>query len=91
MRKTVELALHARQFDFVFSTARFSFYVGGRGAGKSYAGALRAIMATQATARLPSYVAAAAEVFAQALVAALASTAPAATSATLDRPSAPTA
>ena len=30
------------------TTARFSFYVGGRGAGKSYAGALRAIMATQA-------------------------------------------
>lgn len=44
---TIELRLHARQYDFVFTDARFSFYVGGRGAGKSFAGALRAIFATQ--------------------------------------------
>lgn len=48
MRRTIELRLHARQYDFVFSTARYAFYVGRRGAGKSYAGALRAIFATQA-------------------------------------------
>jgi len=48
MRRTIELALHERQYDFVFSPARFSFYTGGRGAGKTYAGALRAIFATQA-------------------------------------------
>lgn len=46
-RLTVRLALHERQYDFVFSPERFIFYVGGRGAGKSFGGALRAILATQ--------------------------------------------
>ncbi|HEX2347586.1 MAG TPA: terminase family protein, partial [Ktedonobacterales bacterium] len=46
-RIRVALALHERQYDFVFSPERFSFYTGGRGAGKSFAGALRAIFATQ--------------------------------------------
>ena len=41
------LRLNPKQHDFVFSPARFSFYVGGRGAGKSYAGAVRAIFTTQ--------------------------------------------
>jgi phage terminase large subunit-like protein len=37
------LALHAAQYAFVHSQARFSFYVGGIGAGKTFAGAVRAI------------------------------------------------
>lgn len=35
---------NARQDEFVFSSARFAFYVGGRGAGKTTAGAWRAIL-----------------------------------------------
>jgi phage terminase large subunit-like protein len=46
-RVRVALALHERQDDFVFSPAHYAFYVGGRGAGKSFAGAVRAIFATQ--------------------------------------------
>jgi hypothetical protein len=42
--QTIPMRLHPRQHDFVFSRARFSFYVGGVGAGKTYAGALRAIV-----------------------------------------------
>ncbi|WIG60491.1 MAG: hypothetical protein OJF49_003239 [Ktedonobacterales bacterium] len=42
-----ELLLNPKQYDFVFSEARFSFYVGGIGAGKTYAGALRALFAGQ--------------------------------------------
>jgi phage terminase large subunit-like protein len=33
------VAFNPRQHDFVFSPARFAFYVGGRGAGKTTAGA----------------------------------------------------
>jgi phage terminase large subunit-like protein len=42
---TVDVAqrLHPRQHAFVTGQARFSFYVGGVGAGKTYAGALRSI------------------------------------------------
>ena len=36
-------ALNAAQHAFVCCTERFSFYVGGIGAGKTYAGAVRAI------------------------------------------------
>ena len=36
--------LNPKQDDFVASTARFSFYVGGLGAGKTFAGRLRAIL-----------------------------------------------
>jgi phage terminase large subunit-like protein len=43
----LQFELNPRQYDFVFSPARFSFYVGGRGAGKSYAGALRSIIQSQ--------------------------------------------
>lgn len=39
--------LNPKQDDFVRSAARFSFYVGGLGAGKTYAGALRAILRSQ--------------------------------------------
>ena len=39
--------LNPKQDDFVASTARFSFYVGGLGAGKTFAGALRAILRSQ--------------------------------------------
>lgn len=39
--------LNPKQDDFVSSSARFSFYVGGRGAGKTFAGALRAIIRSQ--------------------------------------------
>lgn len=42
---TVEL--NAKQDEFVFSPERFTFYVGGRGAGKTTAGALRAILVSQ--------------------------------------------
>jgi phage terminase large subunit-like protein len=42
------LALHAAQYAFVRSAARFSFYVGGIGAGKTFAGAVRAIRASAA-------------------------------------------
>jgi hypothetical protein len=37
------LTLHAAQYAFVRAEARFSFYVGGIGAGKTFAGAVRAI------------------------------------------------
>jgi phage terminase large subunit len=46
-RIRVALRLHERQYDFVFSPAHYSFYVGGRGAGKTWSGALRAIFSTQ--------------------------------------------
>jgi phage terminase large subunit-like protein len=47
MSRKRELLLNPKQYDFVFSEARFSFYVGGIGAGKTYAGALRALFAAQ--------------------------------------------
>ncbi len=37
------LTLHPRQAEFVVTPARFAFYVGGVGAGKTYAGAARAV------------------------------------------------
>jgi phage terminase large subunit len=40
----VPLRLHPRQHAFVTSPARFAFYVGGVGAGKSFAGAARSII-----------------------------------------------
>ena len=43
--------LNPKQDDFVASTARFSFYVGGLGAGKTYAGALRAILCRDNSSR----------------------------------------
>ncbi|HEY7976384.1 MAG TPA: terminase large subunit [Ktedonobacterales bacterium] len=46
-RIRVALQLHERQYDFVFSPERFSFYVGGRGSGKTFAAAVRAIFATE--------------------------------------------
>lgn len=39
-----DLALNSIQFEFVHCPARFSFYVGGIGAGKTFAGAVRAIL-----------------------------------------------
>ena len=42
-----DIALNAQQYEFVFSPYRFAFYVGGLGAGKSYAGALRAVIRSQ--------------------------------------------
>ena len=42
-----DIALNAQQYEFVFSPERFSFYVGGVGAGKTYSGALRAVIRSQ--------------------------------------------
>ncbi len=42
-----DIALNAQQYEFVFSPYRFAFYVGGLGAGKSYAGALRSVIRSQ--------------------------------------------
>lgn len=40
----IEWTLNPVQWDFVYSASRFSFYVGGLGAGKTTAGAMRAIL-----------------------------------------------
>jgi hypothetical protein len=40
--------LNPAQYDFVASGERYSFYVGGRGAGKTYAGAVKALLVAAA-------------------------------------------
>jgi len=42
-----DISLNPQQYEFVFSPERFSFYVGGVGAGKTYSGALRAVIRSQ--------------------------------------------
>ena len=46
-RDNRDISLNPQQYEFVFSPERFSFYVGGVGAGKTYSGALRAVIRSQ--------------------------------------------
>jgi hypothetical protein len=46
-REPIGWRLNPVQYAFVHNRARFSFYVGGIGAGKTYAGAVRAILRSQ--------------------------------------------